>query len=266
MMVVIAIIAILASLLLPTLSRSRQRAMAVKCISNHRQLLLAWTMYSADYNGKLVYNLGGNPKQRKFAPTSSPNWMNNILDWNSGAGSDNTNLAFASLSLLAPYTAYSSAVFHCPADRVLSSVQRSAGWDYRVRSIAMNAMVGDPGNLLRWGTVNVNNPNYQQFMRESDFPEPGNIFVFLDEHPDSVSDGYFLNTPDTPLQWVNLPGSFHNKGGTFGFADGHTEIHRWQDPTTLLPPRPDVIKWPYLLRSDQLTDFNWVIEHTSIDQ
>ena len=45
LLIVIAIIGILAGLLLPALSRSKARAQAIKCISNHKQLLLAWTMY-----------------------------------------------------------------------------------------------------------------------------------------------------------------------------------------------------------------------------
>jgi len=265
LLVVIAIIGILAGLLLPALSRSKSRAQAVRCVSNNKQLELAWSMYSSDFNGRLVYNLGGNPFLRTFAPTASPNWVNNIMDWNSIPNSDNTNLAFVNVSLLSPYASYSAGLFHCPADRALSDVQRSAGWDNRVRSVAMNAMVGDPGSVLRWG-VNINNPNYQQFLREADFSDPSSIFVFLDEHPDSIMDGYFLNTPDK-TEWVDLPGSYHNGGGSFAFADGHAEIHRWQDASTILPAQPSVIQWPLQpLRSNELTDFNWVIERTSVDQ
>lgn len=265
LLVVVAIIGILAGLLLPALSRSKSRAQAIKCVSNYKQLQLAWAMYSSDYNGRLVYNLGGNPFLRTFAPTTSPNWVNNIMDWNSGLNSDNTNLAFANISLLSTYTRYSANIFRCPADRVLSDVQRNAGWDHRVRSVAMNAMVGDPGALMQWG-VNINNPKYQQFIREPDIPDFSSIFVFLDEHPDGISDGYFLNTPDK-TEWVDVPGSFHNGAGSFAFADGHTEIHRWQNASTIFPARPGVLPWPLrLLRSDELTDFNWVIQHTSVDQ
>ena len=264
LLVVVAIIGILAGLLLPALSRSKSRAQAIKCVSNYKQLMMAWSMYSGDFNGRLVYNLGGNPALRTFAPTTSPNWVNNIMDWNSAPNSDDTNLTFATVSLLSPYTGYSASIYHCPADHALSDVQKAAGWDHRVRSVAMNAMVGDPGSLLWWG-VNINNPNFQQFMRESDFPDPSSIFVFLDEHPDSISDGYFLNTP-TPQQWVDLPGSYHNNSGSFIFADGHSEIHRWQDASTLLPPQPGVVHWPIELRPDELTDFNWVIQHTSVSQ
>ncbi len=82
LLVVVAIIGILAGLLLPALSRSKSRAQAITCVSNYKQLFLAWTMYSSDYNGRLVYNLGGNPALRTFAPTGSPNWVNNIMDWN----------------------------------------------------------------------------------------------------------------------------------------------------------------------------------------
>lgn len=189
------------------------------------------------------------------------------MDWNATANSDDTNLAFVNVSLLSPYTSYSASIFHCPADHALSDVQKSAGWDHRVRSVAMNAMVGNPGGNLLWsGTVNANNPNYQQFLREPDFADPSSIFVFLDEHPDSIRDGYFLNTP-ADVEWVDLPGSYHNGGGSFAFADGHTEVHRWQDASTVLPPQSDVILWPLqLLRSDDLTDFNWVLQHTSVDQ
>ncbi len=265
LLVVVAIIGILAGLLLPALSRSKSRAQAIKCVSNYKQLELAWSMYSGDFNGRLVYNLGGNPALRTFAPTTSSNWVNNIMDWETSPNSDDTNLAFVSVSLLSPYTSYSASIYHCPADHALSDVQKSAGWSSRVRSVAMNAMVGDPGSLL-WRGVNVNNPNFQQFMRESDFPDPSSIFVFLDEHPDSISDGYFLNTPNN-VEWVDLPGSYHNNSGSFAFADGHSEIHRWQDASTLLPPQQGVIQWPLqLLRSDELTDFNWVIQHTSVNQ
>jgi prepilin-type N-terminal cleavage/methylation domain-containing protein/prepilin-type processing-associated H-X9-DG protein len=264
LMVVIAIIAILAALLLPALARSKARAQSVSCMNNTRHLILAWTMYSSENDSRLVYNLGGDPVRKTFAPTTNVNWVNNVLDWE--LTPDNTNMDFVAHSVLAPYASYSASIFHCPADRAVSDVQRGAGWDRRVRSVSMNAMVGDPGSLMSSG-VNVNNPNYQQFLKESDFRDASSIFVFLDEHPDSINDGYFLNQPGTQ-QWVDLPASYHNGGGSFSFADGHTELHRWHCDSTICPPQPyaagPILTTP--LHADELTDLNWVVRHTSVWQ
>jgi prepilin-type processing-associated H-X9-DG protein len=244
-------------------------------MGNNKQLLLAWTMYSGDNDSRLVYNLqldpthgstGGGTTTAALGTSSSPNWVNNTMDWELDA--DNTNMNFVNNSLLAPYVSYSANMFHCPADRALSDVQRQAGWTGRVRSVSMNAMVGNPGALLQGGT-NANNPNYQQFLRDSDIPDPSSIFVFLDEHPDSINDGYFLVTYDSDYRdgqnWDDLPASYHNGGGSFSFADGHTVIHHWQCPATDQPPVPD-IGLPIPLRSDpaDLADFYWVLQHESL--
>lgn len=259
LLVVIAIIGVLAALLLPALERSKSRGQAIACMNNHRQLLLAWILYSSDNNGWLAYNRGG-ALNGSYAPTSDPNWVNNIMDWE--LSTDNTNLAFPYNSLLGYYCSYSCSVFHCPADHAVSTVQQGAGWVNRVRSISMNAMVGNPGSLLVSGN-NVNNPDFEQFLTESDFKDTSSIYVFLDEHPDSINDGYFIAVPNTN-EWVDLPGSYHNGGGSFSFADGHTEIHRWKCASTIRPAVPGGAATPIKLHSNDLTDYNWVIAHTSI--
>lgn len=260
LMVVLAIIAVLAALLLPALSRSKARAEAIMCLNNSKHLALGWTMYSSDNNEKLAYNQGPNFQMRSSAPPTSPNWVNNILNWELSAA--NTNLDFVNQSIIGEYVSFSTQVYHCPADRALSSLQRSAGWNNRVRSISMNAMVGDAGSAIQNG-INLGNTNMQQFMRESDFRDPSSIFVFLDEHPDSIDDGYFQNSPDI-LEWVDLPASYHVGGGSFSFADGHTEIHRWQSSSTIRPPVPDGFGGPLNVDPNDRADFDWVIKHTSI--
>src|SRR5882724_4343494 len=192
--VVVSLIIVLVGLLLPAVSRSKSRAQAIVCMNNSRQLAFPWTMYSSENNSRLAYNLGASAQLHMSTVQSyptSPNWVNNIMDWE--LSQDNTNLNFVNLSLLAPLTSFSSSVFHCPADSALSAVQRKAGWTGRVRSVSMNAMVGDPGSLLQDG-VKIDNPGFEQFIRDTDFQDPSAIFVFLDEHPDSIDDGYFLNT------------------------------------------------------------------------
>jgi len=262
LLVVVAIIGILAAMLLPALARTKARAQALMCMNNSKNLTLAWMMYTADNANRLAYNLGGDPGRRTFAPTTSPNWVNNIMDWE--LNPDNTNSDFVGRSQIAPYAGYNGSIFHCPSDHALSNTQKGAGWTNRVRSVSMNAMVGNPGSLLQSGG-NVNNPDYQQFLYDTDIPEPSTIFVFLDEHPDSINDGYFLNK-GYGKQWIDLPASYHNNGGSFSFADGHTEIHRWQTTSTIRAALPDAAGLPIKLSVGQLTDFNWVIQHTSVDR
>jgi prepilin-type N-terminal cleavage/methylation domain-containing protein/prepilin-type processing-associated H-X9-DG protein len=263
LMVVIAIIGILAALLLPAVERSRARGQSIACMNNHRQLLLAWIMYSTDNNGWLAYNRGSSIwSPGNFAPTTDPNWVNNIMDWE--LSTDNTNMAFPNNSLLGYYSSYSQSIFHCPSDHAVSTTQQGAGWFNRVRSISMNAMVGNPGALLVSGN-NINNPTYEQFLNESDFKDTSSIYVFLDEHPDSINDGYFIAVPPNPTaEWIDLPGSYHNGGGSFSFADGHTEIHRWKCASTIRPPVPGGAATPIKLHSNDLADYNWVLAHTSI--
>src|SRR5262249_2678846 len=132
----------------------------------------------------------------------------------------NTNAVGITEAGLGAYSSRSLGIYKCPADSVLSDEQRNAGWTARarVRSYSMNAMVGDAGEVSKSGS-NVNNPDYVQFFSQSQIPEPAHIFVFLDEHPDSINDGYFLNSDD------------YNEGGKVGLW--------WLDcrlPITTAPP------------------------------
>src|SRR6185369_2052119 len=110
-------------------------------------------------------------------------------------------------------------IFKCPSDTALSSVQRSAGWTARVRSVSMNAMLGDAGEFMVDG-INTNNPGYRQFERLGDVTEPSRIMAFVEEHPDSINDGYFLNRFHTG-EWNDLPASYHLRGANFAYVDGH---------------------------------------------
>ena len=240
LLVVIAIIAILASLLLPALARAKAKAQGILCLNNTRQLGLAWVLYADDHNGHLAYNLGGDVKIRGVAPATYLNWVNNVLNWE--LKPDNTNLATIKEASLGPYTSKAANVYRCPSDNVLSGIQRSAGWAQRVRSYSMNAMIGDAGDLSVTG-YNRNNPDYVQFFNISAIPEPSKIFVFLDEHPDSINDGYFINKA-YDWEWIDLPASYHNGAASFSFADGHSETHRWRLDSTKPPSQPDAAPLP----------------------
>jgi len=260
LLVVISLVAVLAAMLLPTLNRARARAQGIQSVSNTRQLVLAWVLYSDDNNGRLAYNLGGAQGGKSPALKTNANWVNNNLTWE--LDSDNTNTATLTEASLGPYANRVAALYRCPADRTLSQIQQQAGWSSRVRSYSMNAMIGDAGELSEYG-FNANNPRYVQFFRLTDIPHPSDIFVFVEEHPDSINDGYFLNQFHTN-QWIDLPASDHGGAAPFAFADGHALMQRWVDATTKQPPHPGVVDFPLTVRANETTDLNWVMRHTSI--
>jgi prepilin-type N-terminal cleavage/methylation domain-containing protein/prepilin-type processing-associated H-X9-DG protein len=255
LLVVVAIIGILAALLLPALSASKAKALGIFCQNNNKQLSLAWLMYADDHSQTLPYNLAG------AAARTNLNWAAGVMDWE--LTSDNTNLADLTDAALGSYVSKAASIYRCPSDFALSALQRSAGWANRARSYSMNASVGDAGELTSSG-VNTNNPGYVQFFRLTTIPAPSHIFVFLDEHPDSISDGYFVNRSYYP-EWIRLPASWHNGAATFSFADGHSETHAWKCASTMPPSLPDASGLP-LDVADEPLDFNWVITHMSVPQ
>jgi prepilin-type N-terminal cleavage/methylation domain-containing protein/prepilin-type processing-associated H-X9-DG protein len=260
LLVVIALIAILAALLLPTLGNARARATGYQSVNNTRQLLLAWILYADDHNGRLACNLGGPGGGKSPAAKTNANWVNNNLTWE--LDSDNTNTLTLTEAGLGSYASRAYQIYRCPNDRTLSDEQRKAGWPHRVRSYSMNAMIGDAGELSATGSNN-NNPGYVQFFRITDIPQPADIFVFVEEHPDSLNDGYFLNRFYSK-QWNDLPSSDHNGSAPFAFADGHAQLHRWVEATTQQPLQPDVVDFPVALADHQTEDLNWVLNRTSI--
>ena len=261
LLVVIALVAVLAAMLLPVLNRARAKAQGFQSVNNTRQLVLAWVLYSDDHSGRLAYNLGGAAGNKAVALKTNANWVNNNLDWEV-TNSDNTNTATLTEASLGDYASKATSIYRCPADRVLSIKQREAGWTARVRSYSMNAMIGDAGDLTESG-FNENNPNYVQFFRITDIPLPAEIFVFVEEHPDSINDGYFVNQFYTK-HWIDLPASDHDGGAPFAFADGHAQMRRWVNASTRQPLQPGAVEFPLLVGPEETTDLNWVMQHTSV--
>jgi prepilin-type processing-associated H-X9-DG protein len=119
----------------------------------------------------------------------------------------------------------------------------------------MNAMVGNPGEL-----TNRFNPLYLQFYRKADVRQPSAIFVFLDEHADTINDGFFVNMLEAN-RWGNLPASYHNGNANLTFADGHLEAHRWLVADTVRPVRRTAIDKTL---ATPPTDFDWLKMRTSL--
>jgi prepilin-type processing-associated H-X9-DG protein len=117
-------------------------------------------------------------------------------------------------------------------------------------------MVGDPGNL-----VDQFNPLYVQFFKQSQILNASSIFVFLDEHCDTINDGFFVNRLDT-YQWGNLPASYHNGAVNLSFADGHFESHRWAIADTVRPPVQGAVAGT--IPATPTVDFEWLKQRTSV--
>jgi prepilin-type N-terminal cleavage/methylation domain-containing protein/prepilin-type processing-associated H-X9-DG protein len=241
LLVVIAIIAILAALLLPALSRAKNSAQATACSNNIKQLALAWFMYADDNTGRLVNNTG-TADTRTFRMS----WVNNIQDW--GTSVENTNPAYILSGKLAAYVNRNLGVYKCPLDK---SVAQNGP---RLRSISMNCMVGDP--LI---DPNRFNPAWTQFFKSTQFPQPSDYYVFIEEHPDTINDGYFMNRWDE-IKWGNLPASYHNGSANMSWADGHLERHRWI-ADTVRPAVKGAVGGGYV--PSPTSDYLWLRERTS---
>jgi prepilin-type N-terminal cleavage/methylation domain-containing protein/prepilin-type processing-associated H-X9-DG protein len=261
LLVVIAISAVLAALLLPALAAARVKGHGITCLSNERQLSLACLLYTGDANERLPYNLGAAEIKRTVARGQFLNWTSPVLNWE--LDSDNTNVVLLTEGGLGSYVSRSAAVYRCPSDSVVSDVQARAGWTRRVRSLSMNMMIGDAGEFSRSG-ANVNNPYYKQFFKTTQVPEPSRIFVFIEEHPDSINDGYFIDQPETD-RWMDLPASWHGGAANLSFADGHSESHRWRFASTRLAARPDAAHLPFSIPAGEQGDFDWLMDRMSTE-
>jgi prepilin-type N-terminal cleavage/methylation domain-containing protein len=221
LLVVIAIIAILAALLLPALAKAKQKAERITCLNNQKQLTYAWLMYADDNVGKLTPNASS-------SMATADSWVNGIMAWDMPPAmlpNDNYDTTKLTGSLLGPYCNRSIGIYKCPGDRV------PGGYGPRVRSISMNGQMGglskDPNVLNQYGA----GANYQLYIKQTDIgkPVPSMAWVFIDEHADSINDGFFRIVLNQSANWEDAPASYHGASGALSFADGHAEIKKWRD-------------------------------------
>jgi prepilin-type N-terminal cleavage/methylation domain-containing protein len=246
LLVVIAIIAILAAMLLPALAKAKVSAQGIQCLNNGNQMTKAWIMYAGDNGDKVCNNFGVAQTDVDVADKKYNTWCVDNMDWT--INQQNTNTALLRLGQLAQYVGESVGCYKCPADIYLSTEQQQAGFSQRVRSFSMNDFLGiftdQSGDPNTFEGKNEFNPTWPQYLKAALIPQPANIYVFLDEHPDSINDGYFdtgtqnpPNDPDPQWDGSDTPASYHNGCAGFAFSDGHSEIHRWQNAKTCTPVR-----------------------------
>jgi prepilin-type N-terminal cleavage/methylation domain-containing protein/prepilin-type processing-associated H-X9-DG protein len=230
LLVVIAIIAILAAMILPALSTAKVKAQGIYCMNNLKQLQLAAIMYADDNQDKFPENPG--------LANGPPAWVHGQMTWDSAfqPNPQDTNTALMTSGEIGQNVAQNAGAFKCPADII------PGARGPRVRSYSMNGFVGDVANVANY--INGAVPGWQRFLKTSDAGKMGavNLWVLLDECPDSINDGFFSvrMQPNTTARWTDVPASTHNGAGGFSFADGHAEIKKWKDGNTLAPVRHQV--------------------------
>ena len=210
-------------MLLPALSKAKIKAQGIYCMSNQKQLTLAWLMYADDNQDKVPPNASGSG--------SRGGWVDGWLDFNAGT-KDNTNILFLLNAKIGPYTK-SIGIYRCPGDIyncLISGISMP-----RVRSVSMNSYVGVTQQDADYGQRQT--PPCYIYRKLSDIkaPPPCNLWVFVDEHADSINDGWLTDGWPGGGGWGDLPASYHAGSCGIGFADGHAEIHKWRDKGTVVP-------------------------------
>jgi len=226
LLVVIAIIAILASLLLPGLAKAKDKARSINCLSNLKQLETAWHLYAVDNEDHLAPNNTINSTAGGAIVAS--------VSWSPDHARTDTNSVDLQSGVLFRYNT-SVAIYHCPADRsVVELEDGTLTKQIRNRSYNMSQSVnGYPEFLNALDIPGLNElPAWKKF---SDIrtPTPSELFVFIDEHEDTLIDAQFGNPvqlPYWPDMWFDLPADRHNGGANLSFADGHVERWRWKVP------------------------------------
>lgn len=247
LLVVIAIIAIIAAMLLPALAAAKKRAQGIHCLNNLRQLQLGWIMYADENDSKIPQNIASDSGKQVLNPddpTAQPGqpkacWV--LGD--AGSAPYWTNNAFITHGLIFQFV-NSVGVYECPADAVLHDRNRSYSMNCHMNGIG----TAGQSSLVRNFTI----------LSDVQIKMPLGAFVFIDENPATLNDGYWAVDCSDPKNWIDSPAHFHNNGGNLSFADGHAENRKWTDGGVLGDKK---INFPADLKGGDLA---WVEERASV--
>jgi hypothetical protein len=249
----IACIAVLFSLLAPALAATKTQSAATGCLSNLRQMMTGWEMYREEYNDYLMPNA-------PLGAVGARGWINGNMgeSWFGGPNTGNTNVMAYITNSMAHYLKSNLSALHCPGD-VVSSADGP-----RIRSYSMNGAVGtiyDAPSIRSFSGYS----GWRLYAKGGDIlrPSPAGLFVFTDESPATINDGFFqedLNGGSFP----DLPADYLEGACGFSFADGHGEIHRWLTSVLLVPVQFGRTQTqPIQVSTAQDPDWSWLRSHTS---
>ena len=255
LLVVIAIIAILAAMLIPALSKAKEKTKATQCMNNLRQMMLGWKLYADDYNDLLLASLADNNmtnRQHRIL------WVQGNFDAPGDPGNWDPTV-YLDKSPLMPYVGRNRSIWRCPSDPVMAP-NGTGGRVPRIRSNSMS-QVFDYGGWLP-------NPPYRVYGKAAQIVNPVKTWVLIEEHPDSINDAAcavkIAEGNATGAQIIDFPASYHNGSCGMSFADGHAEIHKWmgsriKPPVTGRPMTLNVSALP-----DSVPDIKWWSSVTTV--
>ncbi|HZI31376.1 MAG TPA: prepilin-type N-terminal cleavage/methylation domain-containing protein [Candidatus Binatia bacterium] len=224
LLVVIAIIAILAALLLPALASAKLKATEATCLSNQKQLLLAAIMYASDHDDKIVSGGAGGGYWNPVVFGVRAPWNQPGVTQEKAMNFLEQTLSSPTYNPLAVY-ARSPGVYHCPGDVRLRNMPGS-GWAYDSYSKSQNMEYSTSGN--NWGF----DPGYNKLSQVRNASQT--MFFVEDTDDRGYNNGTWTvrwnGTASQPFSWVDPIAIYHGNVGTFGYADGHAEAHKWLDP------------------------------------
>ena len=225
LLVVIGIIAILAALLLPALSKARGQAQRIQCVNNQRELALTWHLYTGDWNDTLVPNGGRWPGDSEKETVWVYGWFHDFIP-------GFTNQAFLLDPKFAAFAAYlkTPAVYKCPSDQV-TYLQNNGRPVPQIRSYSMNIYLAPVQSFSSYVSS-----RYQISRKGADIPVPASAFLFQDVNPQNIcTPAFIVRMPGAgPDGFFHYPATHHNRSGIIAFVDGHVEGHRWRDPRTFV--------------------------------
>ena len=249
LLAVLATLVILFSVVLPVMAKARVKNTQATCFNNLRQLMIGWTMYRDNNSDTMLPNTPGG--------TSNQIWYGGATEaWTNAVG--NTNRVTYANSLIAPYISGRIELLRCPGDFIPSTN------GVRIRSYSMNGQMG-----AAYHPPVYNNTGWRQYAKAGDLicPTPASAFILAEENASSISDGYLQLSLNTPL-YPRCPGYYHEgSGGSFSFADGHVELHRWLFNSGSL----GILSAPYAFGANTLSwpssgsdvDWLWLTNHSS---
>jgi len=230
LLVVIAIIAILAALLLPALARAKLKATEASCLSNQRQLGLAWKMYASDQNGLLI-GMENGPSEWRLASIDPKVTSDPSLIGLSGTALDTKVIQLAYQGSLLYQYAPSWGVIHCPGDLRAQLSGTNFAYDSYSGCCYLNGFYRTVASTL---------PNV--IFKESDVLHPSGRIVWMEEASDqnnfftppfheNLGGFLFFLSPNLPASiWGDFPAVNHGSRSTMNYCDGHAEAHKWLTP------------------------------------